>query len=239
MLSRLSFRNVPSQLKAASSVGIHTTTAACSAPRMKRPIESPPVRIGFIPDEWFQFFYPKTGVTGPYVFLGGLTTYLLSKEYYVIEHEFYGGVSLLSIYLYVYWKHGDQIGKFFDKKVDEVEAQLNNDKNESLQSLDDGIKALEKEKWRTEGQLMLWDIKKQNIFMQLEATYRERLAKVHREVKNYLDYHAQMDAVERRISQKHMVQWITNSVLKSITPEQEKANLLQCIKELEVLSAKA
>lgn len=33
-----------------------------------------------------------------------------------------------------------------------------------------------------------------------------------------------------------MMQWIINSVLASITPEQEKANLLQCIKDLEGLS---
>ncbi|XP_068970694.1 ATP synthase subunit b, mitochondrial [Bombus flavifrons] len=240
MLSRLNIRNISSQLKAVASCGIQTTAVtSCNVPRPKRPIEPAPVRFGFIPDEWFHFFYPKTGATGPYVFLTTFSTYLLSKEWYILEHEYYGGICLLSIVLYASYKVGPKLATFLDKKIDEVEDNLNVSKNQSIEEQKAAIDNLEKEKWCTEGQLMIYDAKKQNIMMQLEASYRENLATVYTEVKKILDYHAQIDNIDRRIAQKHMVQWITNSVLKAITPEQEKANLLQCIKDLESLSAKA
>lgn len=238
MLSRLVFRNAEALSVAVR--GVQTSAPALSdIPRQKRPIYPSPVRCGFIPEEWFTFFYPKTGVSGPYVFATGVSTYLISKEIYVLEHEFYNAISLFSLIILASKKFGPQVAAFLDKECEEYKQKFQSDRENHINSLKNVIKDMETEKWRSEAQALVFDVRKQNIAMQLEAVYRERLMQVYTEVKKRLDYNAQIDTVERRIAQRHMVQWIVNNVLKAITPDQEKANLQQCIKDLEALAVKA
>lgn len=76
------------------------------------------VRLGFIPDEWFQAFYNKTGVTGPYVFLGAVSIFLISKEIYVMDHEYYTGLSILIMIIVASKKLGPILAAYLDKGVD-------------------------------------------------------------------------------------------------------------------------
>ena len=85
-------------------------------PRPKRLMDPLPVRLGFIPDSWFQFFYSKTGVTGPYAFGIGFITYLLSKEILVLEHEFWTGVSFFIMIIYAHKKFGPPVKASLEKE---------------------------------------------------------------------------------------------------------------------------
>lgn len=184
----------------------------------------------------FTFFYKKTGVTGPYTFGVGLATYLCSKEIYIMEHEYYNGISLAILLTILIKKVGPSIASACDKEIDRIEAEWNQSREAQLQNLHESIEAEKTEQWRSEGQLLLVEAKKENISLQLEAAYRERIARVYNEVKRRLDYQVECQNVERRINQKHMVSWIVNNVLKSITPDQEKQTLNKCIADLGALA---
>lgn len=209
-------------------------------PRYKMPEFPGKVRLGFIPDEWFQFMYNKTGVTGPYVLGIGFATYLISKEIYVMEHEFYTGLSLFIMAVFAIKKFGPQVAASLDKQVDDTDNKNKHMVSEAKQSFIDGIANEEKVQWQAKGMsATLIEAKRENVLLQLEAAFRERQMMVYEAVKKCLDYQVEKQNTERRLQQKHMVNWIVNSVVKSITPQQEKEALQKCINDLKMLASKA
>lgn len=206
-------------------------------PRPKRLEHPPPVRFGFIPDDWFTFFYKKTGLTGPYVFGTGLVTFLLSKEIWVTEHEFWNGLALVVLITMVYKKFGPALSDYLEKEQDKHAEELNAGRVNEIQSLHDAIAAERKAQWQIEGGDMIFDVKRENIALQVEASYRERIMQVYSEVKKRLDYHAEKQDIERNLLQKHMASWIVARVKSSITPEQEQENIKKCIADLKKLAA--
>ncbi|XP_076304463.1 ATP synthase subunit b, mitochondrial [Tachypleus tridentatus] len=206
-------------------------------PHPVRPVYSGKVRLGFIPEEWFQFFYKKTGVTGPYLFGTGLITYLCSKEIFILEHEFYTGLCIAIMVIFAAKKFGPGVAKYADKEIAEYEGMWNEYKNLSVKTLEDAIAEEKKEQWRLEGQKILFDAKRENVQLQLESEYRCRLMQVYEEVKKRLDYQVQVVNTRRTLEQKHMVNWIVDSVIKGITPQQEKEALQKCVSDLKSLAA--
>lgn len=157
--------------------------ASAAAPeRPVRPVHPGKVRLGFIPEEWFQFFYNKTGVTGPYTFGVGLITYLCSKEIYVMEHEYYSGLSLAIMCVIAVKKLGPAAAKWADGEIDRIEAEWKQSREDQLKAMQDSIEAEKQEQWRAEGALLLMDAKKENVALQLEAAFRERAMNVYTEV---------------------------------------------------------
>lgn len=184
----------------------------------------------------FTFFYKKTGVSGPYAFGFSLFTYLASKEIYVMEHEFYAGISFAILLIIGIKKLGPAVKKYSDEGCDQIEADWNAGRVAEIEAREDAIKAEKEEQWRAEGQLLLNDAQRENVALQLEAAYRERLARVYSEVKRRLDYQVEIQHVERRVKQKHLVNWVTSKVLSSITPDQDKETLNRCIADLGALA---
>lgn len=149
-----------------------------------------------------------------------------------MEHEFYSGLSFAIMIIFAVKKLGPAIGAYCDKEIDKISADWNQSRIDELANYDEQIKTEKTEQWRAEGQLLLVEAKKENVALQLEAAYRERIARVFNEVKRRLDYQVECQHVVRNVNQKHMVNWIVNNVLKSITPDQEKETLNKCILDL-------
>ncbi|KAF2359117.1 ATP synthase F0 complex subunit B/MI25 [Trinorchestia longiramus] len=207
-------------------------------PRRARPIDPAPVRMGFIPETWFELLYPKTGVTGPYVLGTGLITYLLSKEIYVLEHEFYSGLVMGVMAIYCIKRFGPTVAETLDSQIEEAKNEMTQGRKDTIASLEEGIADCEVKSENAKGQTILFEAKRENIGLQLEAAYRERLQNVFSEVKQRLDYQLETSNVQKRFEQRHMVDWIVQNVRKSITPAQEVASLKQCISDLKSLAAR-
>lgn len=138
--------------------------------------------------------------------------------------------------VYAIKKFGPSIAASLDKGVDEIEESWMKYRNDSVHNLKQAIEDEKKGQWQAEGQSVLFDAKKENVALQLEAAYRERLNTAYKEVKQRLDYQLETSNVKNRVEHKHMVNWIINGVRSSITPAQESAALKQCIADLKGLS---
>lgn len=209
-------------------------------PHPKQPETAPPTRMGVLPETWFKMFYDKTGVTGPYVFGFTTLTFLLSKEYWVIEHQF---VEFLSFWIavgYLIKKVGPGISKAYDQYNQEyLTNRWESPINQIKESAQTAITETEKALWREEGKKYLFEAKRECVDLQLEGAYRQQQNAVYQAVKKRLDYHVSIDRSKKNFQQQHMVNWIVDGVVAGITPQQEKANLKKCIADLKTMAAHA
>lgn len=205
----------------------------------KRAERCAPVKLVVIPAEWLTFFHVKTGVSGGYVLLFVLINYAVSKEIFVMEHEYYTGLSVFLIMYYVTTKFGPDIGASLDKDVDEFVENMYKGRKAEAAHYESIVKDSKDAIWRAEGQKQLIEAKKENVLMQLEAAYRERVMHAYHMVKGRMNYHMKRYYSEARIHQKWMIGWILREVHNSITPDFEQQALTQAIKDLEAAASKA
>ena len=173
-----------------------------------------------------------------------------------MEHEFYNGLSLAIMWIAGIKILGPKLAKYLDKEIDvslviwskqkvqcdfmqDYESQWNETRTVNKDTLQEAISDEERNQWSMEGQNMLIQAKRENVALQLEAAYRNRLLAAYEEVKKRLDYQVEKQNIERRIGQKNLVDWVVKKVKASITPDQEKQNIDSCIVALGALASKA
>ncbi|XP_076027334.1 ATP synthase peripheral stalk subunit b, mitochondrial [Genypterus blacodes] len=221
-----------------ASRSLHTSSQSL-APVPALPETGGKVRLGFVPEELFQLLYPKTGVTGPYMLLTGLTTYALSKEIYVINYETMYAACLASIIVMGVKMYGPSVAEFADKLNEEKVAKVQAVKEAAIANLNQAIENEKLEQWRVGARAALFDAKKNNVAMILETNYRERQHMATHEVKRRLDYQIALQHLHRRMEQEHMVNWVEKNVVGSITPQQEKESIAKCITDLKGMAKAA
>merc|ERR1739844_28099 len=194
-------------------------------PRRKREELPSPVRHWWIPEEYFSFFAPKTGVTGGYIFALSFGSFLCSKEYIIFEHEMHVGMVFAIAIVGV----ANVVGPGLTKSMDEII-------NKEIGRCALAIEEEEKGQWMAGSYEDLISAKKENVALQLEAEYRARLKDAYTQVKRRLDYQLQTANVLRANEQKHMVDWIITNVKKSITAKQEEDALKKCVADLKALA---
>lgn len=200
----------------------------------------PPTRMGLFPETWFKAFYDKTGVTGPYMFGVGTIAFLLSKEIWVIEHGFVEFISFFGGLIFLAKKLGPSLADMLndmDKQYREKYwfKPMQEHKEHCQQYIDDLKKAI----WREEGQRYLYESKRENVDLQLEAIYRERVAEVYRATKRKLSYQMDLQSAKRKFEQDHMVEWVVKRVREGITAKHEKETIAQCINDIRMLQLEA
>jgi len=200
------------------------------------------LKFYFIPKYWFDFFYEKTGVTGPYVFAGALFTFLASKEFYMFGHNyghhsrqiFWSAVTIA----YFNSKYGEMLRDMIEDWRTERYIAMDAIKEEEVKNCYEVIEEINLAKWRAGLSEFYNEAKQANLQLMLETAFFERQAAVVNRIKQKLDYQIAVQKVDNELAQSHMVNWIEGKVLESISQDTQSETLDACIAELHVMAEK-
>ena len=129
---------------------------------------------------YFQQFV--SGVTGPYMFAAGVTTFLVSKEIWVLEHEFYCGLAIAICLGGIVKATGADLSAALDKAVDAEEAKVKSIRQDEIDRCKAAIAEEENSQWMATSYQELMEAKKENVGLQLELEYRSRLNDAYKQV---------------------------------------------------------
>lgn len=207
-------------------------------PPFKQVVDPPKLRHIVFPESLFETFYNKTGIMGPYILLLGTPAFLFSHEYLKPDYEWgvavfvFGGAHFIAKTT----KMADLVKKFVDDKREVMESFWYKPITEFAQEMNANIEQRRTLMYQQEGLEYSFEAKKENVALQLEIEYRQRLKSLYEEAKRKLDYQVSIANSKKSFEQGHMAKWITQSVYSSITPQLEKQVMDSCLANLRELA---
>lgn len=207
-------------------------------PPLRIPEEGAKVRIGFLPDSWFKAMYEKTGVMGPYITFWGLAATVFSKEFYVVWADTWEHITFFALVVAVSKLYGRNIAGALDKEADRLNKGYVAELEEATRDVDAKIQSHQSLQSLPEANKLVNTAKRENVQLQLESTYRQRLAQVFQEVKRRLDYQVAVQNAHRRLERDQALHFILGEVQKSIGANQEKEAFQSGLAQLKALSQK-
>jgi len=201
----------------------------------------PKTRFLIIPDSWLSPLQKVTGTSGPYVFVGGLVAFLLNKEFITMDEHFMKFQILAILYFMASRTFSYGIDsycyKLFQGKVDALKKVVDDE-------LKDAVEFRKTSAAETESLKAIHEkfpvIFKENLALQLEATYRRNVDAVANELKRRIDYLQEVEATKLRFERDILLKSITQGVYNAINNNEGniKDNYLDnCIGQLKTLSA--
>ena len=116
------------------------------------------------------------------MFAAAVGTFLVSKEIWVLEHEFYCGVGMLIVLSGIVKAVGPGVSKFLDAEVDAQEAELRAIRQDEIDRCKAALAEEEEGQWMATSYKELLAVKQENVAMQYEIEYRQRLAEAYKQV---------------------------------------------------------
>ncbi|WKY14690.1 hypothetical protein Q1695_000317 [Nippostrongylus brasiliensis] len=208
-------------------------------PYPARPMYPPKTRLLMMPDSWFTPFQKVTGVSGPYLFFGGLFAFLVNKEIWVYEEQGHMTVGWILFYLLISRTVGYRIDNYlygeYQKRMDYFKGLIAEDLKDAVEfrktsAAETASLNAVKESFPT--------IMKENMQLQLEATYRKNVQSVATELKRRLDYLKETEETKKRFQKEQMLKFITEGVEQQASEkafkDQYLQNAIQSLKGLQV-----
>lgn len=208
-------------------------------PYPARPMYPPKTRLLVMPDSWFTPFHKVTGVSGPYLFFGGLFAFLINKELWVYEEQGHMIVGWILFYLllsrtisyrldnYLYGEYQKRMNYFKGLIAEDLKDAVEFRKTSAAEN--ESLKAV-KESFPV--------IMKENMQLQLEATYRKNVQTLATELSRRLDYLKETEETKRRFEREQMLKFISDGVEQQASEryfkDQYLQNAIQILKGLKV-----